>query len=387
MIRNISVGIDVGTTAVRVVVGEFVKGDKNPKILGAGETPMQGVRRGYISSFDEAVASIRTAVAQAEHTSGIKIKKAYVAVGGMTLRGTPVSGAAVISKADGEVTALDIEKALDDCEAGANLSNKKVLHTSPISFKLDGEEIFGSPEGMRGTKLETKALLITCSGKHLEELLGAISEAGVHPIDVVASPIAGSLVALSNKDKIAGSALVDIGSETTTLAVFENNTLTALHTFSIGGADITNDIALGLKVGLDTAEGLKLGAVSHEYPKKKLEEIIEARFNDIFELIDNYLKKLKRSGLLPAGIVFIGRSANTKNIEDYAKKTLNLPSRAASTEIFGGLKTKLRDPAWFVALGLVLYGKEGVYESDNPLGGLFKDIKRALRGGFKQLLP
>ncbi|KKP98059.1 MAG: cell division protein FtsA, nonfunctional, partial [Candidatus Nomurabacteria bacterium GW2011_GWA1_36_15] len=136
-----------------------------------------------------------------------------------------------------------------------------------------------------------------------------ITLAGIEPIDIIASAEAGSRIVLSEKQKIVGGALVNIGSETVSLSVFENRTLVSLHTFSIGGADITNDIALGMKVSLENAEYLKLGNVIEDFSKKKLDEIVEARLFDIFELIENHLKKIKRNELLPAGVVFIGGSA------------------------------------------------------------------------------
>ena len=377
----------MGSLKTRVVVGEFIKGEKNPRVIGAGEVPTMGVRHGYINSFDEVVISIKTAIRQAEKSSGVRIKKAYISISDMTLRGVPSSASVVISKADGEVTHLDINKVLGKCEKALKLQNKKVLHVFPVSYKLDGEEVLGSPEGMHGNKLEVKALLVTTGVKHWEEMVAAISEAGITPIDVVAGPVSASLIAMSERHKMVGSALLDIGAETTSLAVFENNTLIALRAFSIGSTDVTNDIALGLKIGLEEAEGLKLGDKSSEHPQKKLDEIIEARFSDVFDLVDKHLKKIKRSELLPAGIIFVGGGANSKNIEDYAKKSLNLPAMVGSTKIFGNAKTKLKDPAWFTALGLIIYGQEDLYQESNPFLGVFKDVKSAIKGGFRQILP
>src|SRR3989338_9484128 len=190
---------------------------------------------------------------------------------------------------------------------------------------------------MRGTKLEAKALFITYSLQHLEDLLGAIAEAGVETIDVIASAIAISNIALSEKQKIVGVALVNIGDQTTSLSVFENGLLMSVHTFSIGSSDITNDIALGFKIPLEKAEELKLGNVAEEFSKKKLDEIIEARLCDIFESIENNLKKIKRAELLPAGIVFAGGGANISGLTELSKSILKLPSSIGTSEIF--LKT------------------------------------------------
>jgi len=368
-------------------VGEFLKGEKNPKIVGIGESETKGMRHGYVFNIPEAVSSLKNAISLAEKNSGLRIRRAFISIGGVTLRGDMASGIGIISKADGEVTNLDINKALEDCEDNLNLNNKKVIKVFPISFKLDGKEILGRPEGMRGTKLEIKALFVTCSNSHFEDLLEVITLAGIDPIDIIAGGEAGSRIALSEKQKIVGGALVNIGSETVSLSVFENGTLVSLYSFSIGGADITNDIALGMKVSLENAERFKLGNIGEEFSKKKLDEIIEARLFDIFELIENHLKKIKRNELLPAGVVFVGGSANIPSLEEFSKSALKLPSRIGTTDIFGNIKTKLRDPAWFTVLGLIMSVDENDSYSTGSFQNLFKSIKNILKSNIKQLMP
>jgi len=387
MIRNISVGIDVGSSMTRVVVGEFLKGEKNPKIIGVGEAATEGLRHGYVVNPALAAISIKNAVGVAEKSSGIKIKRGFVSLSGATLKGYMGGGGTIVSKADGEVTTLDVNKALQDCEDNLNLGNKKIIHIYPIAFRLDGKEVLGRLEGMRGTKLEAKALFVTYSVQHLEDLLGAIAEAGVETIDVIASPIAISNIALSEKQKIVGVALVDIGDQTTTLSVFENGLLTSICTFSIGSAEITNDIALGFKIPLQKAENLKLGNITEDFSKKKLDEIIEARLCDIFESIENNLKKIKRSELLPAGIVFVGGGANIPLLVELSKSFLKLPTSLGTTEIFGSVKTKLRDSSWFTALGLLGAGKDNEGYREGSFRNLFKDLKNTIKSSVKQLLP
>ena len=294
----------MGSSMTRVVVGEFLKGEKNPKIIGVGESETFGVKRGYIVDEKEAIFSVRNAVGMAEKSSGIKIKRAFVSVGGISLRGETGSGSVIISKADGEVTNLDINKALSDCENNLNLTNKKIIQVFHISSRLDGKEVLGRLEGMHGTKLEVKGFFVTYSIQHLEDLVEIIEQAGVETIDVIASPIALGQIALSEKQKIAGVGLVNIGHETTSLTVFENGLPVLMHTFGIGGTDITNDIALGFKIPLPLAEDFKQGGISEDYSKRKLDEIVEARLSDIFELIENHLKKIKRNKIFPSGILF-----------------------------------------------------------------------------------
>jgi cell division protein FtsA len=388
MIRNISVGIDIGSSKTRVVVGEFLKGEKIPRVIGVGESESQGMRHGYVVNSELVSNSLRTALLQAERTSGIKIKRAFVSLSGATLKGETSSGTTIVSKADGEVTTLDVNKALSDCEENLNAGNKKIVHMFPVSFRLDGKDIQGRIEGLRGTKLEAKAIFITYSTTHLEDLLSAIAEVGVEATDVVASPVAINNLVLSEKQKIVGVALVDIGSETTSLSVFENGLLVSMNSFSIGSSDITNDIALGFKIPLEKAEELKLGKNDEgEFSKKKLEEIIEARLCDIFELIENNLKKQKRAELLPAGIVFVGGGANTKELPETSKSVLKLPSSVGTTEIFGNAKTKFRDPSWFNVIGLLIESKNTESYSSNSVSGIWKEVKNALKASLKQLMP
>lgn len=371
----------------RVIVGEFFKGEKNPKIIGVGESETLGMQHGYVVDPVETTVSVKNAISMAEKSSGVKIKRAFVSVGGISLRGETSSGSAIISKADGEVTSLDINKALQDCEDNLNLNNKKIIQTFHISSRLDGKEVRGRLEGMRGTKLEIKAFFLTYSIQHLEDLIEVIAKAEVETIDVIASPIVLGQIALSERQKIVGVALVNIGQETTSLSVFENGLPILVHTFSIGGADITNDIALGFKIPLNVAARFKQDGVEENFSKKKLDEIIEARLSDIFELIENHLKKIKRNGLLPAGIVFTGGGANVGGLLELSKSVLKLPAGYGSTEIFGNSKTKLRDSAWFTSLGLVVSGRDNDSYSGNSLKNLFKDLKNTVKSSIKQLMP
>ncbi len=369
------------------MVGEFFKGEKNPKIIGVGESETLGMKHGYIVDPAQATVSIKNAVEMAEKSSSIKIKRAFVGVGGVSLRGEWSSGSTIVSKADGEVTNLDINKTLQDCEDNLNLNNKKIIQSFHISSKLDGKEVLGRLEGMRGTKLEVKAFFVTYSMQHMEDLIEVLAQAGVETIDVIASPIAIGQIALSEKQKIAGVGLVNIGHQTTSLSVFENGLPVAIHTFSIGSTDITNDIALGFKITLEKAELFKQGNVEENFSKKKLDEIVEARLSDIFELIENHLKKIKRSGLLPAGIVFVGGGANTPGLPELSKSALKLPASQGSTDIFGNLKTKLRDSSWFAALGLIISGRDSNGYSEGSFRSLLKDLKNTIKSSVKQLMP
>ncbi len=391
--RNITVGIDIGTYQVKVVVAELVKeNNKNvTKILGTGITESKGLRHGYIINGADVTSSIQTAVRLAEKTSGVKIHKAYVAVGGIGLSGITSTSSTMIGRADLQITDLDIEKLAQISEESISpnlIQNHRILHSIPLSYKIDGKPVLAkTPLDMKGTKLEVKMLFITCLEAHLNDLLEAVDQAGIEVIDVMASPIAASFVTLTKAQKIAGCVLANIGAETISIVIFENNIPISLEVFPIGSTDITNDIALGLKIPLEEAENIKIGGItSTTFSKKKLDEIVSARLADMFELIENHLKKVGRNGLLPAGIFLTGGGGGIGTIEDFAKVALKLPSRIASMTL-GDQKSGVRDSTWAVAYGLCMLGfsKEdkknlGVKNTMNKTG-----IK--IINFFKQFLP
>lgn len=390
MSSKITTGIDVGTYEVRVVIAEQNSGSGMPTILGTGRAESKGLRHGYIINGSDVTKSVASAIRQAEKTSGVKIKKAFVSIGGVGLSGINSQGSSIVSKADQEITDSDIETAMISAEESIPaplLQNRKVIYTIPISWKIDGKQVLGRVLGMKGVKLETKTLFITCIEPHLDDLVLAIEECGVSVVDVVASPVAASFVTLSKSQKIAGCVLANIGAETVSIVVFENNIPISLEVFPIGGSDITNDIALGLKISLEEAESIKLGGITQAvFPKKKLEEIITARLGDIFDLIETHLKKIGKSGLLPAGIIITGGSSSLGVIEDLARSYLKLPSRIASLNIGNG-KFQIQDSSWSVAYGLCIMGSLSEEEDIIGLPKKSKDFLSGLLNTIKQFLP
>jgi cell division protein FtsA len=395
MSRNIAVGIDIGTYQIKVVVAEQLReGDRlNPKILGTGFTESKGLRQGYIVNPAEVTRGLRIALAQAQKTSGIEIKRAYVSVGGIGLSGILSTGSSVTSRGDSEINDLDVEKALEAARHDippALSQNKRIIYEIPVKYRVDGRDVLGShPIGMKGVKLEVKALFVSCLEHHLKDLVEAVEDAGVEVIDIVAAPIAASFVTLSKAQRIAGCVLANIGAETVSIVVFEDNKPVSLEIFPIGSTDITNDIALGLRIPLEEAENIKKGSLtSGNYPKKKLDEIISARLSDMFELIDAHLKKIGKNGLLPAGIIITGGGSSLATLEEFAKSSLKLPSRIAHINFPEKEKGKIKDALFAVALGLCMWGwsedetsRDGVIinGSKNILRDIIKNLKKWMR--------
>ncbi|MDO8575291.1 MAG: cell division protein FtsA [bacterium] len=399
MSKSIVTGIDIGTYNVKVVVadGSRLNERRMPLVIATGISETRGVRHGYIVNHNEVVKSIKSALSQAEKIIKSPIKKAYVSVGGIGIQSLNISASVSVTKADLEVTKLDIIKVQETAESSIPESfsmNRRIIHSIPVHYKLDGKTVLGNPEGMRGAKLEIKTHFITCLSQHLDALLQAVEEAGISEVlDVMASPIAASFVTLTKAQKIAGCVLANIGAETVSIAVFDDIIPISLEVFPIGSTDITNDIALGLKVPLEEAEQIKIGKVTGaSYPRRKIEEIILARLSDIFDLIENHLKKINRNGLLPAGIIITGGGSGLSNIEDLAKAALKLPSRVAN--ISGGdVKESIKEASWAVAYGLCILGlhADEIPGSINTNSG---DIQRVLKRAYnwtkqalRQFLP
>lgn len=432
--RSFSVGIDIGTNQVKVIVAESAEmwnarkdaqqnragsaassenqqerraraSDNLPRIIGGGIAETRGMRHGYITNLKETVKSIKTAVAQAEKSAGVSIKRAYVSISGVGL-GAIISTASVnTTKADAEITDLDVKRAIEESEKelpNQYIQNRKIVHTIPLEFKIDGKKVLGKPQGLKGLRLESRVLYMTCLAHHLNDILLACEEADIEIQDVIAGPMASSFVTLSKTQKIAGCLLANIGCETTSIIVFENNIPVSLEVFPFGSNDITNDIALGLKVSLEDAEQIKIGVGNgghggghgrnseFSYSKKKLDEIIIARLADIFDLINDHLKRIDRSGLLPAGVILTGGGSALTNIEEFAKIALHLPAKKSNLELQGNLKVIHQDQEWAVAYGLAMVGlgadDGGIVQSGSTVGMVGKIFKR-FWNWLKQFLP
>ena len=389
MSELIITGIDVGTYQIKVAIVRVPKNRDErtlPQIIGTGFAESRGLRNGYIINEADVVRSIRSAVAQAEKAAGVNVKKAYLSIGSIGLDEMVSTGEIITSRADSEITQIDIEKATADSEERIidHIPNRKIIHAIPLRYRIDGEEVLGKPQGMKGTKLEVDTLFITTFEQHLNDLIGAVERTGVYVEDVMASPLAASFVILSKTQRRAGCIMANIGAETVSIVVFEDLTPISLKVFPIGANDITNDIALGLKITLEEAEKIKRGGITGTtFPKKKLEEIVNARLSDIFELIDLHLRKIKKDGLLPAGIILTGGGSTTLGIQDLARTALNLPARIATLEV--GKNTKVRDASWAVAYGLCMIGASD--EADTSPIGIAKATKRTILEWLSQFLP
>ncbi|MFA6006274.1 MAG: cell division protein FtsA [Candidatus Paceibacterota bacterium] len=401
MRQNVVTGIDVGTSAVRVVVAIGAQDDVNPRVIAAVSRESHGLRHGYIVNIEEATESIKEAIKAAEQAASVKIGRAFVSIGGMSL--TSLNGEASVNIPEGkEVEASDVDRAMKSAEENLKRAeNFKIIHVVPLSYKLDGKKVLGKPNGMMGKTLEVRALFVVCLEQHFKNMMNAVSAAGIDIEDVVASPLAAGLVTLTKLQRMAGCVLANIGAETVSIAVYENNNPVYVHAFPIGSVDITNDIALGFRIPIEDAEKVKTHRQDNQYPKKKLDEIIMARLSDIFELIEAHLKKIGRNGLLPAGIVITGGGSSLEMIEALAKSSLKIPAKIATILFPKGTETArsvasspsvpkspfpVRDSSWAVAYGLCIIGLKTEAEEVMSLKTL-KQTKNFILEWLKQFLP
>jgi len=371
-------GIDVGSSTVRVVVAQLSPETPLPNVVGMGTAPMQGMQKGVVTDVDEAVHAVSTALNAAERMSGIPIERAYVSINGSHISSQNSRGVIAIGRADGEISPEDIARVINAAQAISLPSNREILHVLPQNFIVDGQEHINDPIGMTGVRLEVETHVIEGSAPFIKNLTKVVNQAGVHIEDFVFAPLAAALSVLEKRQKELGVVLVDLGAGTTSLVVYEEGTLLHTAVLPLGSSHITNDIAIGLRTSIEIAEAIKLqhgtalpdqvksneavvvegdGDNEHQsISRAEVANIISARLEEIFSFVDRELKRLGRSGLLPAGVVFTGAGAHLPGVVELAKKRLRLPARIGRPKDFPGIVTEVHDSAFAVALGLLLWG-------------------------------
>jgi len=390
--KGIATGIDIGSYHVKVVIAEESDGRGLPRIRGTGFSETRGMRHGYIVSEEDVTHSIMLAVAQAEKAARIRVKRAFVSIGGVSIDEVFSRGEAIVTRGDSVVTGRDMASVLTSSEGSispSQLLNRTVIHSIPLRYFLDGTKVLGSrPSGMRGMKLLVETLFIVALTQHLSSLRDAVEEAGIEVEDIVAAPLAASFVTLTKPQKMAGCILANIGAETLSTIVFEDGKPISVKVFPVGASDITNDIALGLRVPIEEAEQIKLGAVTGaEYSKKKLDDIISRKLSEMFTLVDGHLKKLGKNGLLPAGIILTGGGSGLQTVSEHAKASLKLPARVGTLGAGEQAKMQLKDGSWSVAYGLTIWGFSQSERDANSQGSFFLLVVDTIKKWFKPFLP
>jgi len=413
-------GIDIGSSAIRIVVGQQIARDHGVAdltILGAVEMPSFGVSKGSITSIDDAVASVSKCLEYTERMVGANIDVAWIGIGGTHIIAQESKGVIGVARSDGEIRPEDVDRAIDAARTVATPSNYQFLHVMPKSFTVDGQKGVKDPVGMTGIRLEVDTIIIQGLSSQIKNMEKCVHRTGIQIDELVFSIMATGDAVLSAKQKELGSVVVNIGAQTTSIIVYEEGEMVKVKVLPIGADHITSDIAIALRTSIDVAERIKLehgtasssgivrghkiavadfGALGNDSCTHQfLVEVIQARCEEIFEKIDEELTKIDRSGLLPGGVFLTGGGSRLRGIAEVAKDTLRLPVTMGIPVGVSSAVEQVSDVAFATAIGLVRWaedtqGDTGGSMSFTGLMGKMKgngDMSGTVKGWLKGIMP
>lgn len=376
-----AVGLDIGTSTIRCVVAHLDGESGTPTIVGAGSAPNTGMRKGIVANLQGPASAIDTALGEAERMSGYQVDYATVSINGSHIISVKTDGMIAVGAMDHEINHDDLLRIEDVATVGKIPANREILEVVPHSYRLDGQDNIKDPFGMTGTRLEIRANVVSALAPHLQNLQKSAEMAKVDAHTIVPSVLAGAKAVLKEQQLENGVAVIDLGASTTGVAIFEEGDLQYVGVVPLGGANITNDLAIGLKTDPEIAEKVKVthavasgrgssqgisvkeGDETFSFDTTDIDEIVEARLEEIFEAVEAELKKAGRAGQLPSGVVLIGGGANMKKIADFAKEKLGLAARVGKSSGLGGAVDAAEQPEYAVACGLMLVDSDGAGSS------------------------
>lgn len=401
---NHYIGLDIGTSAVRCVVGMADQADPSRvSVIGHGSADNRGMRRGVIAHPDDVAEAIVQAITEAERVAGIHIQSATVNINGAHVSGMNSRGVIAISAANREISADDRLR-VEEAAAIVKLPpNREIIQIFAKNYRLDGQDNIKDPVGMQGVRLEVDTHIVTAATPNVRSLDVALEKARLRADNHTVSSLAAAEAVLGRQQKESGTLLLDIGAGTTNLVVIEDGEVQHVAVIPVGGIHITNDLAIGLKTDLEVAEKVKIthaklakatsfnsikvehdGAV-HEFSASDIALITEARVEELFELIDKELKKIHKSRKLPGGVVIVGGTAKLPGIAEFARQKLQLAARVGTPQSLSGLIDVVQDQAYTAAVGLMLLdmllgGAAGSSHPDGePNAGVFGAIEGLLK--------
>ena len=402
-----AVGIDIGTKKVRCVIGHIDETTGVPRIIGVGQAPNSGMRKGVITHLNGPAAAIDTALDAAERMSGHRVNQAALGVNGVHIISTKVDGMVAVNASSSEVTEDDVARLENVATVGKVPANREILEVVPYEYRLDGQDNIKNPIGMTGTRLELRANVVSGLVPHLGNLHKLAEMSNIDAVRIVPTVLASAQAVLNESQMENGVAVIDIGASTTGVAVFEEGDLQHLSVVPMGSQNVTNDLAIGLKVDLEIAEKVKLqhgelggetmGVIDIKHEKEtqvfhraEVAEIVEARYEEIFELIAKELKKAGGISKMPSGAVLVGGGAKVKGLAEFAKEQIGLAVKIGKPQDYAGMTDDIKDPEYAAAIGLMLamstnpsqpeggHGKKAnkvAQKAGGFLGGLFAKFK------------
>lgn len=380
--NEIYVSLDIGTSSVKVIIGEMANDSLN--IIGVGNVKSEGLRKGSIVDIDETVHSIKRAIEQAERMIGMGIHKVIVGVSGNHVMLQPCHGVVAVSSDNREITNDDVARVIDAAQVVSIPPEREIIDVIPKQFIVDGLDEITDPRGMIGVRLEMEGTIITGSKTILHNTLRCVERAGLEILDITLQPLASGAFALSKDEKNLGVALVDIGGGSTTISIFEHGYLKATSVIPVGGDHITKDLSIGLRTSTEDAEKVKIkhghafydyaseevvfsvpliGSDQHQqFNQLEVSDIIEARMEEIFDMIAHEVKKLGVRELA-GGYVLSGGVANTEGILELAQEVLQNRVRIAIPDYIG-----VREPQYTTAVGLIKFAYKNARVQGRTIG-------------------
>lgn len=396
-----AVGIDVGTTTIRCVVGHIDPTTGTPTIVGVGQAANSGMRKGTVINLGGPAHAIDAALGEAERMSGYEVNEATISVNGAHIISTKADGMIAVGMANHEISEEDLVRIEEVATTGKVPANREILEVVPFSYSLDGQTGIKDPIGMSGTRLEISANVVSAMTPLVVNLQKAAEMATVAPVALIPAPMAAAKAVLHESQIENGVAVIDMGGSTTGVSVFEEGDLQYVGVVPMGGVNITNDLAIGLKTDPEIAEQVKLMHVSlaedvtasgqvnvkvdkeiYTFDASEIREIVEARLEEIFELVNKELKRAGRAGQLASGVVLTGGTANIKGITNYAKTQLGLAARVGKAAGYAGVADHIETPQFATAIGLMLIDAESASVHGHKKSGMSGKQLAAKTGGF-----
>lgn len=405
---KVIVGMDVGSSHIRTVVGMVEEKNNTINIIGVGTSTSQGIRKGAVTDMDEAVANITTALEDAERMSGEPIHRVYVGMSGTHIETYNSKGVIAISGQNAEITEDDVDRVLEAARAVSLPSNREILKIIPKSFSVDSQSGIKYPVGMTGIRLEVEAHIIAGHTAQIKNLEKCLYQTGIDTEEIVPSALSCAEAVLTKRQKELGCVLIEIGACCTNVAVFEEGAVIYSTILPVGGEHVTNDIAIGTRSAVETAEKIKLefGSAlpdtindreqislaeisktdSHAVERKHVAKIIEARYHEIFMLVRDELARIGRDGMLPAGAILCGGGVKMTGVLELSRTTLQLPAQIGKPKDIEGIIERIDDPAFANVIGLIHFGNR-YGSSSSILGFQLGDMFGSITSFFKRFLP
>jgi len=373
------VGLDIGTTKISCIIADL-SSSMELRVVGIGNAPSEGLRRGVVVDLEKTVNSIQKAVDEAQRMAGIPVKGVYAGIAGDHIRSINSRGVIAVSRKDNEIAASDVDRVVEAAKAVAIPMDREIIHVIPQEFIVDDQDGIKDPVGMSGVRLEAEVHIITGAVTSAKNICRAIQRAGLKVADLVLEPLASSHAVLADDERDLGVVLLDIGGGTTDVAVFFEGSIRHTAIVPFGGSNVTNDIAIGLRTPIDKAEQIKIqhgcalaslvsaenritvsgvgGRADRDMSRHVLASMIEPRMEEIFALANKEVKKNHFAELLGGGVVLTGGTSLMPGVVELAEQVLEMPVRLGVPQGLGGLSANVADPRFSTGVGLVLHAAQ-----------------------------